>query len=336
MDVAQKLIAKAFSACRCARSVLRWSLFFCLNGVLWATSTAAQNMPNSQVLSILVPASIIEDFTIFVDGRDILSIDDYGGDKSRREVAEMVLMHQALYLGGYRGAIKYVEQEVDYLRSLHMIADGKAAIFGATAWYENVSAENSPYWVTEPLVRNGEFVVGLYTSAKNTKAMSVNSLADLRHLRAVSNVHWGTDWRNLELLNLTHVYSVRQWSNMARMVQAQRADFTLAPFRSGTDRSLSTEDFTLTPIPNVSFALEGSRHWVTSKTHPMGKKAYQSLSRGLASLRNQGSVVRAYTESGFFQPKHDHWPEINRANRTRALSTPPERLAIVATDAQTN
>lgn len=330
MNVTQHIIGKRFSMHDGALSALPTALFLCLNALFLSSVSSAEQLSNQQSLSILVPTSIVEDFTVFIDGRDILSIDNYGGDKSRREVAEMVLMHQALYLGGYSGAIEYVAQEVDYLRSLHMIADGKAAIFGATAWYENVSADNSPYWVTKPLVRNGEFVVGLYTSSANEKAMSVSSLADLRHLRAVSNVHWGTDWRNLELLNLTHVYSVRQWSNMARMVQAQRADFTLAPFRSNSNRLLAMDDFELTPIPNVSFALEGSRHWVSSKAHPMGEMAYKSLTRGLLSLRNQGSVVRAYTESGFFQPKHDHWPEINR------LADRPERLAVVSADSPSN
>lgn len=335
MSVAQHTTGKLFSMHQRVLLALPTALFLCLCVLFLSSSASAEQPSNPQPLSILVPTSIVEDFTVFVDGRDILSIDNYGGDNSRREVAEMVLMHQALYLGGYSGAIEYVAQEVDYLRSLHMIADGKAAIFGATAWYENVSADNSPYWVTKPLVRNGEFVVGLYTSAANEKAMSVSSLSDLRNLRAVSNVHWGTDWRNLELLNLTHVYSVRQWSNMARMVQAQRADFTLAPFRSNSDRVLITEDFELTPIPNVSFALEGSRHWVTSKAHPMGEMAHKSLSRGLLSLRNQGSVVRAYSESGFFQPKHDHWPEINRPEYNR-LANPPERLAVVSADSPSN
>lgn len=335
MSVAQHATGKLCSMHQSALSALPMALFLCFFALFMASAATAEQRTNPQPLSILVPSSIVKDFTAFVDGRDILSIDNYGGDKSRREVAEMVLMHQALYLGGYSGVIEYVAQEVDYLRSLHMIADGKAAIFGATAWYENVSADNSPYWVTKPLVRNGEFVVGLYTSAANEKAMSVSTLSELRNLRAVSNVHWGTDWRNLELLNLTHVYSVRQWSNMARMVQAQRADFTLAPFRSNTDRSLAMDDFELTPIPNVSFALEGSRHWVTSKTHAMGEDAYKSLARGLASLRNQGSVVRAYSESGFIQPKHDHWPEINRPDYNR-LANPPARLAVISADSQPN
>lgn len=332
MNVAQIAMAKISSAYRGMMPVVLTLMFLCSSAILSSAAALAEDYKAAQALSILVPTSIVDDFNIFVDGRDILSIDHYGGETSRREVAEMVLMHQALFLGGYNGEIKYVAQEVDYLRSLHMIADGNAAVFGATAWYENISAENSPYWVTKPLVRNGEFVVGLYTNASNSKAMSVKSLSDLRRLRAVSNVHWGTDWRNLELLNLTHVYSVRQWSNMARMVQAQRADFTLAPFHSNSGRVLVTEDFELTPIPNVSLALEGSRHWVTSKAHPMGEKAYQSLSRGLASLRNQGSIVRAYSESGFFQPKHNHWPEINRPEYDRPLGNPPARLAIVAAE----
>lgn len=285
--------------------------------------TTSLDTTQSDSLSILIPSSIVNDFDIFVSSRDILSIDHYGGHQSRREVAELVLLYQALYLGGYKGKIEYVPQEVDYLRSLKMLGDGRAAIFGTTAWYENVASVNTPFWVTQPLVREGEFIVGIYTSSDNDKAMAVSSLNQLRDLRAVSNLHWGADWRNLESLQLPQIYSVRNWTSMARMVKAKRADFTLAPFRSTPGRTLDTEGFTLTPIPNVSFALEGSRHWVTSKKHAKGKYAHEVLSRGLTSLRNQGTITRAYRESGFFQSKSEYWPAINRPRQVASVQTRP-------------
>lgn len=296
------------------------------------TSPHTSQLPNQspEVLSILIPTSIVKDFNEFIAGRDILSIHNYGGLHSRREVADLILLHQALYLGGYKGRLEYQTQEVDYLRSLHMLADGKAAIFGSTAWYEHIAFADTPFWVSEPLVQEGEFVVGIYTASKNEQAMSVKSLADLKKLRAVSNQHWASDWRNLKLLELPQIYSVRNWDSMARMVYAQRADFTLAPFRSTPGRELPSDGFNLTPIPNISFALEGSRHWVTSKAHPLGRQAYESIERGLKSLRNQGTVTRAYQESGFFQPQHAQWPAINR--RGKGAKNTIRQVATIATE----
>jgi len=138
----------------------------------------------------------------------------------------------------------------------------------------------------------------------------------------VSNRHWESDWRNLEKINLKKMYSVRKWDSMVKMVHAHRADFTLAPFRSAPHRILSDGDINLVPIPNISFVLEGSRHWVVSKKHRLGKKVYKLLSQGMINLRNQGTIARAYRESGFFQRENDYWPTLNRVT---ALKSNPVR-----------
>ena len=301
-------------------SGFRFIALACIAVYMPLIAVVASATDSNETLSILIPTSNVDDFHAFVGGRNILAIDNYGGAHSGREVAELVLLHQALYLGGYRGQIKYIAQEVDYLRSLNLIGDGHAVVYGATVWHENVSSNDAPFWVTKPLVRNGEFVVGLYTTANNSQALAVSSLADLQPLRAVSNIHWDTDWRSLQTLQLTQVYSVRNWASMARMVRAQRADFTLAPFRSTPKRVINSNDFELTPIPNVSVALAGSRHWVVSKAHPQGREVFDYLSRGLVGLRSQGSVVKAYRDSGFFQPKGDFWPAINQPHNLTSVA----------------
>lgn len=254
----------------------------------------------TQPLSVLIPADIVDDFQRFVAGRNILAIDYYGGRGSRREVAELVLLYQALYLGGYRGEIEYIEQETDYLRSLQMLSVGRAAIYGTSVWKSDVTRPDSPFLVSEPLVRNGEFLAGIYTAPDNQQVLNVRDLLDLQKLTAVSSQNWHTDWRSLKSVNLRGLYHNRHWPNMVKMVRAGRADFTLAPLRGDLDQTLQLDQIQLVPVSNTAFALQGSRHWIASSAHPQGAMASDILTRGLTSLRNQGSVARAYRESGFF------------------------------------
>ena len=59
-------------------------------------------------LIIVIPGDVKRDYELFVSGRDPLEIKDYSGLGSRRDVVEVVLIQQALALGGITEPIRFL------------------------------------------------------------------------------------------------------------------------------------------------------------------------------------------------------------------------------------
>lgn len=258
--------------------------------------------------SVVMDADILVDYERFLAGRNVQSIDDYGGKHSRRDVIEVVLLHQALYLGGYRGTLELVPED-SYRRLLQKVASGQVTVSGVPVWDEDTG--HAELYTTEAIIREGEFVVGLYTSPNNAKALAVTEASDLHALSIVSTPQWRSDWRTIQSMGFNQVYDTFLWPMMVKMVWSKRADVTLAPFQPNETMSAYSEGLHLIPIPNIKVALRGSRHWIVSRADPEGEALFSALVKGVAMLRHEGVITRAYTESGFFDPRVKDWAVIN-------------------------
>lgn len=258
--------------------------------------------------SAVLDADVLVDYDRFLGGRDVLDIDYYGGEHSRRDVVEIVLLHQALAYGGYRDALELVPED-SYRRLLHKVGSGLVTVGGVPVWDED--SLNSGLYRTEAIIREGEFIVGLYTSSSNKKALSVTQASDLHALTVVSTPQWRSDWRTVKSMGFNQIYDTFLWPMMVKMVWSMRADVTLAPFQPNETMSAYSDGLYLVPIPNIKVALRGSRHWIVSRQDPEGEKLFLALQKGVAIMRQQGRIVRAYVESGFFDPRVKDWAVIN-------------------------
>lgn len=263
----------------------------------------------TDALQIAYGADNIPDFNVFVGDKKAENINIYSGEKTRRDVIDGVLFVQALRLGGIQEEIKFTSFGT-YSRMLHAIAKGQVVAGAQTNWGRDTLNQDQ-FYDTQPLVREGEFVVGIYTAADNHKALSTQSLAGLQKLSAVSSKQWRNDWQRLEQLGVKRLYNVPIWEQMVKMVASQRADFTLAPFQANNDFKLRFDNVVLVPIPNIKVALAGTRHWTVSRKHPDGMRVFNALEKGLLQLRQEGRVNRAYTESGFFTEAVNNWQLID-------------------------
>jgi len=123
--------------------------------------------------------------------------------------------------------------------------------------------------------------------------------------------------QTLKELGFKHITYSPNWVNMVRMIEADRADITLAPFQTTPDMSIPVNDVTLYPVKNVKVAISGSRHWPVSRKHPLGAAFYQALERGLAELEAKGVIQQAYRECGFFHPDVTQWTLLKPTIDTR-------------------
>lgn len=289
------------------------SCFFVASHSAFVCASESTPLPLNSVVPasvVLVPPIVYQDFKRFTDGKVIADIDFYGGEGARRDVIEVVLMYQALALGGFDGKIEL--HTIDsYKRILHMLGDGKVLMAANSVWLEDIAVKEDRYLISDALIHNGEFDVGLYMRPQAVNHVKISSLTDLSTLTAVSSRNWTTDWRTLESLPIKSLYDAPLWYSMVKMVVAQRVDFLLAPFQPNAEMALQVKGEQLMPVQGVKIRLDGSRHWVLSRKHPWGNRAWQALQSGIKQLRLAGRITRAYRESGTFNEQVSNWKVLN-------------------------
>ena len=74
---------------------MRFSVF-CFHALLIICNTSYAN-----VIDIYIRDDVYEDYTTFVNNRDVLQITDFSGQAIRRDVVDMIIAQQALSLGGF-------------------------------------------------------------------------------------------------------------------------------------------------------------------------------------------------------------------------------------------
>lgn len=254
---------------------------------------------HAEEILIYIRDDVYDDYRDFVGERDVTTINDFSGKTVRRDVVDMIIAQQALALGGFAHTFSYFPGKVNF-RNTKMLQSGKLLISFDSYWRQDATPLNSELYISEPVIRSGEYIAGIYTSPQNSKTLSIKSLADLSALTAVSTPKWRTDWQTLQSLPLKELVREDEWLSMARMVNLQWIDFLLMPFHSSNNQVFSMEKITLAPVPKIAVQLNDSRHFVISKKHPKGAEAIKAINIGLQQLRKNKRIVNAYTQAGFF------------------------------------
>ena len=285
-------------------------LIFCHPGFALGESKKRAPFPEKEII-LGVTDDVLADYHLFLAGRAPLSITDYSGPHSRRDVVEVVLFQQALALGGLPTPIRF-KAVPTYRRLGAELREGIITGAATSFWLNDLEEDLELYRISKAVIENGQFEAGLYTNTDNARAMDANTLAKIQTLSAASNKYWIPDWTTLRALNLDTLTHIQKWTTMVRMVFNQRADFLLAPFQQTDGMLLSVDNMTLTPIPGVKVGLHGSRHFVVSKPRPNSDQIFKALQKGLAIMKSQGTINRAYRHSGFFNHNAKDWLMLNK------------------------
>lgn len=264
----------------------------------------------ADTIDMIVPNDVMQDYQEFVSGRDVRTITRFDGKKSRRDVVELVLIQQALSLGGMHATVRFAAAD-SWLRIQKEVAEGRILMAANSGWKADLESIKDRLFLSLPCIEDGEFEVGLYVLPTNQKALSAKNLTDVRQLSAISNRAWMVDWALLEKLGPARLENAVKWETMVRMVAGGRVDFLLAPFQPEADLSLTVDNTRLIPIPNLKLGLHGTRHFIVSRQHPQGQATINALNRGLLLLKQQQVLKQAYQQSGFFNAQVGHWQRLN-------------------------
>lgn len=289
-----------------------------MSGKLYADdniAVVAQGIPSSAV-TIFVPPTVLDALKGFLRPNESPdTFDDFARAGNYRDLTDYLLLRRALRLGGNSTPVQIAPWfDVSYDRLVLRLRAGQEAVFSNGVWREDFPQGDAQLRVSSPIMEFGELEAGLYMSPDNPKLHTTKTLADVRKLTAVSSKQWRPDWMALQQLGLEGVYDNVHWDSMVKMVQSKRVDFMLSGFSLNPDLSYQALGITLLPVPEVKVKLPGSRGWVVSFSNPQGQATYNAIEKGLAMLREQGVIARAYRASGAINERVANWQVLNPNN----------------------
>lgn len=252
-------------------------------------------------------------------GQSPLAVENFTGEHSQRDVVEFILVQKALALGGLNINFSFIVGNYD-ARNIKLLQDGLLLINFDSMWHSHVSMLKEDVYISDAVIRKGEYWAGIYTSQENKKNFSIKSLAQFKQLTVASSTNWHVDWQTLSQMKPKALIHQEEWQSMAKLVSLGWVDVMLAPFTQKTPFSYEGTNYKIVAIEGVKVALNDSRHFVVSRKHPYGEKTFIALQKGLKILRQQGVIKKAYQQSGFFNEQVKDWLIINKSLLDTKLS----------------
>lgn len=241
---------------------------------------------------------VLENYNKFLNGRDVHSIKNFESQFVRRDVVDMIIVQQALKLGGFDANFQYAAGRLNF-RNTKLLEQGRLLLSFDSYWLADALTLKEYVYISKPVIRQGEYHAGIFASPQHPTIFSLTQKKQLSQYTSVSTPRWKTDWQTLNALSLKELIREDEWVSQANMVSNQLVDFMMMPFNSDGQDVYKLEKIVLKHVPNVALLLDDSRHFVVSKSHPLGSKAYQAIDRGLEMLRSQNRIESAYRQAGF-------------------------------------
>jgi hypothetical protein len=261
-------------------------------------------------LTIVINEDVYRDYLCLLNNQDVLSVQEYSGECSRREVVEIILVQQMLALGGFEYQF-ILDPEYYNMRERKLLEKGILLISVDSVWQSEAMSMSEHVYISPPLIRKEEYQVGFYAAVDNETALASSSIEELKRLSIVSNRNWTVDWKYLNKAGFKKIEHEEEWMSQAALVNKHLVDLMLIPFSNKDDFSYKIKNIELKPIPNFKFSLYESRHVVISKKHPLGKEIYQALTKGMKIMRAKGTITKAFVHSGLFNYKVKGWQRVN-------------------------
>lgn len=255
-------------------------------------------------LNISIPTDVHNHYQQLIDGKPPLTINDYR--RGRRSSTETLLLIQMLKAGHFKGDIKLQPfSREDYART--KLRNTNSNMLGASEWLHQITLQpnREQLLISSPIVRKGEYKVGIYTRPEHPGLTTPDNLSGLS---ATTHRLWLQDTSTLNQLQIDSIHFNNSYDLMLKMVNSGRVDLMLSSFKNTKDMELTQGRVTLTPLKGVQVAMNDSRHWYFfDRNNETSRLAYTALEKGIKDFRKQGRINRAFTECGFFSRRTNHW-----------------------------
>ncbi len=281
------------------------------------------NIPNTLITLILtictsnicadhaiVPNDVYNSYTQFLHNRPALSITDFSGEHTRRDVVEAIIWQQALSKGGYNKPIKVDGLDVSYTRVMLELKHGTIHAFANSVWLDDTKDNKDNFYITDTLIPEHKFYAGFYATPDRVNEIKIKDKESISNYKFSCNRHWKKDKQLLEHLNADCMFS-NTWETMIEKLKNKYADIVLAPFQASDDMSLMAFGVKLVPVPNIKTSLLGKRVFIVSKKSKDGNAMFKALNKGIQIMHKEGLIEKAYEQSGFYNNKIKDWKLID-------------------------
>lgn len=223
-------------------------------------------------------------------GVDPLEITDYSSLANSRPVIGLVLLQKALKLGGLNAEIKLIPTP-NTGRSDKAIRSGQAAGYGSDMWE---SAAGKDFYVAGPIVEATDFIKLFYVKKSAGPERPPLSLDDLRRLTGIVVHTWRDDQKVLDKAGLRYI-TAPNWELMWRMLKHGRGDYVF--LEPGCTYELHRRyGVTIVPVKGIKASFPENRSFLIYKRHPLAKRIYKALQKGLKILRQNGEIKKALAQ----------------------------------------
>ena len=234
----------------------------------------------SPKVKVSIEADIYHHAQEILAGQSPLTIENFSGEHSQRDVVEFILVQKALSLGGLDLDLSFAIGNYD-ARNIRLLQEGLLLINFDTMWLSQVINLKKDIYISDAMIRKGEYWAGIYTSVQNKEKLSIKHLDDLKQLTIASNKNWYVDWQTLSQINPKKLIHQEEWLSMAKLVSLGWVDVMLAPFTQQSPFSYQGNDYKIVAIEGVKIALNDSRHFVVSRKYPYGKEDLYCFAKGV-------------------------------------------------------
>ncbi|WP_027721075.1 hypothetical protein [Maridesulfovibrio zosterae] len=239
-------------------------------------------------------------------GGDPFAIKDYTSHIASRPVTSLLIIQQALKMGGMDAEIRFASYP-NIARSLAEVKKGKVSILATDMW--EMDFDDSVY-KTDPFIRKGDFEKGIYTYKDSPLLKSKPDLKQLLQYCPLTESSWTIDIDLLKMMGFKRIQTAPKYDLLFKMLNKRRADFLLLELSRSPDFIYKKNDAPVKVIKGVKIIFPYSRHFMVSKRHPDGKKIFTALQCGLKKLREDGTLERALYQSGIKDKRIKDWKVI--------------------------
>lgn len=261
-------------------------------------------LADDSVIKVGIPQDVLDDFHLFLADRTPQEVFTYRTKYSSRDVVETVLLFKILELNKNKYQFFTVNS---YERAIKLVQSGTIDIYATTVWKNDVNPAKALF--SDEIIRDGEFIAGIYVKEGSEL---LTKKFNIRTMKFLSNKAWTRDWKTIKNLGPRSLVSTTTWESVLKMINANRAEATLASFPPSRDLVRYNKIVNLVPIPNVKVSISGTRHWIVSRKSQHAQKLKARLDEMVPKFRKKKEFFKAYMQSGFFNERTVPWNVINR------------------------
>ncbi|WP_415906674.1 hypothetical protein ACMXYX_06945 [Neptuniibacter sp. QD72_48] len=223
---------------------------------------------------------------------------------SQRITMDIMVICNAVKSAKYVDLLRLVPYP-NVARGLQLANNNKIDMVGQSL-FEGDHRKEENLLITHPVIRIGEFQVGIFSTKNRTDILELGDSIDVTKLRGVTVKSWKTDQAALNNIGAKQVNLLPTRNLIANFISSGRGDFTLSYLKEPVVTRIGGE---LIRIPGVKVSFDASRSFILPARNTQLFNILQSYIKEQRQ-KSPDAIRQAYIHAGFITEDYDHWRDL--------------------------